>query len=52
MQVDNEIKCVECGSDEFKLMRTIPEQILAECIKCGRPHLIGGDPVSFGDPSG
>jgi hypothetical protein len=51
MQDDNEIKCLDCGSDEFKLMRTIPEQILTEYSKCGRPHLLQGNPVFFGDPS-
>lgn len=48
---NNEIKCLDCGSDEFRLMRTIPQQILAECLKCGRPHTLEGDPIFFGDPS-
>lgn len=30
-----EPKCVNCGKSEFKLMRTIDSQILAECIHCG-----------------
>ncbi len=43
------IKCVDCESNEFRLMRNMPEQILAECLKCGRTHVIEGDPVLFAD---
>ncbi|MBN2336133.1 hypothetical protein JXL21_11285 [Candidatus Bathyarchaeota archaeon] len=50
MEADKEIKCVKCGSDEFKLMRTIPQQILAECLKCGHPHLLEGNPIFFWSP--
>jgi len=35
-----EPKCVNCGKNEFKLMRTLDSQIVAECIHCGEPHLL------------
>ena len=40
---NNEIKCVKCGSDKFKLFRPIPEQIALSCIKCDYPHLLNTD---------
>ncbi len=49
MDAEKVIKCVDCGSSEFRLMRNMPEQILADCLKCGRTHVIEGDPVLFGD---
>lgn len=35
-----EIKCVSCGSNEFKLMRTTEHQILAQCVHCEEPHTL------------
>ena len=57
MNFNDDIKCLTCGSDEFRLTRTIPMQILLECLKCGRPHLLEGGSVDgepcivFWDPS-
>jgi len=33
-----EPRCINCGKNEFRLMRTTDYQILAECIHCGEPH--------------
>jgi len=35
-----EPKCLKCGKDEFRLVRTLDSQIIAECIHCGEPHLL------------
>jgi len=35
-----EPKCVECGKDEFKLLRMVDSQIMAQCIHCGEPHTL------------
>jgi uncharacterized Zn finger protein len=48
--VDEEILCLSCGSDEFKILRTIPSQILLKCLKCGNSHIleivnVDGNPV-------
>lgn len=32
--------CNKCGCKEFKLERTIKDQLIAECSKCGYPHVI------------
>jgi hypothetical protein len=61
MNFDEDIECLTCGSDEFKVTRTVPTQIVLErmraraqivleCLKCERPHIleggiIGGQPV-------
>jgi len=42
MNFDEKIVCLKCGSNEFRLTRTVKEQILAECLKCGYPHLMEG----------
>jgi len=42
MDTDEEIACFKCGSNEFRLTRTTRGQILAECSKCGYPHLMEG----------
>ena len=46
-----EPKCVNCGKSEFKLMRTIDSQILAECIHCGEPHTLDAIDESTGKPT-
>ena len=42
MNTNDKIVCLKCGSNEFRLMRTTKSQILAECSKCGHPHLMEG----------
>lgn len=42
MNFDEKIACLKCGGNEFKLTRTAKEQIIAECSKCGHPHLMEG----------
>ncbi len=42
MNFDEKIACLKCGSNEFRLTRTTKEQIIAECCKCGHPHLMEG----------
>jgi len=42
MNAEEEIACLKCGSNEFKLTRATKGQILAECLKCGFPHLMEG----------
>jgi len=39
----NEIKCIDCGSNGFKLTRMLENQILLECLKCGHPHLLDSE---------
>jgi len=41
--MNNEIFCVKCGSSDFDLMRTIPEQIALFCKNCGHSHLLNAD---------
>lgn len=42
MNTNEEVACLKCGGNEFKLTRTAKGQILAECSKCGYPHLMEG----------
>lgn len=42
VNTDEEIACLKCGSNEFRLTRTTKGQILAECSKCGYHHLMEG----------
>ncbi len=38
-----EIKCEQCGSTKFELMRTIPEQVALFCVECDSSSLLNAD---------
>ena len=49
MIMEAEPKCVECGKNEFKLLRTVDSQILAECVNCGEPHILDAIDIKTGN---
>lgn len=48
---ETEAKCVNCGRNEFRLMRTLDSQITAECIHCEEPHLLDAIDKKTGVPT-
>lgn len=42
----DEITCVKCGSSDFNLIRTVPEQIVIICKNCDHPHLLNADELN------
>ncbi len=41
-----EIKCEQCGSTKFELMRTIPEQVALFCANCSSSALLNADELN------
>jgi len=48
---ETEPKCIKCGKNEFKLMRTLDSQIMAQCIHCEEPHLLDAIDETTGKPT-